>query len=72
MDGFVYFIQAEHGGPVKIGWARDPAKRLRELQTGSPHRLVVRATIAGALADEAALHCIRAIEDRLKLKDVLS
>jgi hypothetical protein len=56
VPGYVYFIQADIGGPVKIGWAKDPAKRCRDLQTGSPHRLVVRAFIPGTIGDEARLH----------------
>lgn len=47
-----------HGAPfVKIGTARDPAKRLAELQTGSPFKLFIYATRGGAsLAEEFALH----------------
>lgn len=38
---FTYFIQAESGGPIKIGKAVDVAKRLASLQTGSVEKLVV-------------------------------
>ena len=41
---FVYFIKADVGGknhPMKIGVAYNPAKRLDELQTGSPYKLSV-------------------------------
>lgn len=38
----VYFIQAQHGGPIKIGIATDPPARLEQLQCGNPHRLVLR------------------------------
>lgn len=37
----VYFIQARAGGPVKIGRAFFPKKRLKELQLGNPERLVI-------------------------------
>lgn len=40
--GYVYFIQAEQGGPIKIGRAWDPEKRIREVQCGNPYRLVLR------------------------------
>lgn len=35
----VYFIQAVSGGPVKIGSAWEPEKRLGSLQTGNPEAL---------------------------------
>jgi hypothetical protein len=43
--GAIYFIEADGLGRVKIGSAKDPAKRLKELQTGSPARLRILATI---------------------------
>ena len=36
---FIYFIQPEGGGLIKIGRADDPERRLRELQCGSPVKL---------------------------------
>lgn len=58
----VYYI-AETGTPnVKVGVAADPHKRLRELQTGNPRQLILRAVIPGfshldaALAAERELH----------------
>lgn len=52
----VYFIRAETGGPIKIGWAFDPAKRRRELQNASPVPLVIVGTIQGGPAKESDLH----------------
>lgn len=43
----VYFIQAEEGGPIKIGRAADPEKRLKELQTSHHSRLVIRHVLHG-------------------------
>lgn len=37
----LYVIAPSEDGPCKIGIARDPDKRLRELQTGNPHKLGV-------------------------------
>jgi hypothetical protein len=54
--GFVYFVEAESGGPIKIGWAASVKKRVAELQTASHSRLVVLATKAGTRLDETALH----------------
>lgn len=54
----VYIVQAESGGPVKIGhtsWgARE--RRLAELQTGNPQRLVFRRIVDGERWLERALH----------------
>lgn len=43
--GYVYFIQVQGGGPVKIGWSVDVHERLSELQTGCPLPLEIRRTI---------------------------
>lgn len=52
----VYFIQAD-GGPIKIGVAAHPARRLAELQTSSPYELHLLAMMPGQGAlGESALH----------------
>jgi|SRR5690349_23447382 len=57
----VYVIQADEDGPVKIGVSSNPERRLAQLQTGNPARLVLVAVflcttwlIARTL--EAAVH----------------
>lgn len=48
-DVFVYLIAAQSGredGPVKIGIAENPERRLRDLQTASPFPLVLIHTFA--------------------------
>lgn len=52
----VYFIQAGPTGDVKIGYAKDPAKRLRHLGTGSSEPLHIIRLFEGEVADEMALH----------------
>lgn len=52
----VYFIQCGEGGPIKIGIARDPAKRLAGLQTGHFERLQLRALTTGGAKQERAYH----------------
>ena len=53
----VYLIQAGNGdGPVKIGHGRLPLRRLQNLQLGSPERLRLIGTIAGAATEESELH----------------
>jgi hypothetical protein len=54
-DGVVYFIGGRRGA-VKIGFTtQTPAVRLAALQTGSPVRLFVLATMPGRERDEQAV-----------------
>lgn len=54
----IYFIQAEQGGPVKIGYTTGEtiAARLSSLQTSCPFPLRVLRTMPGTTQDERALH----------------
>jgi hypothetical protein len=54
----VYFVQADEGGPVKIGWAgNDVVTRIKTFQTGHFMELRLIRIIDGASrADEANLH----------------
>lgn len=52
---FVYFV-GEVDGPIKVGHARDPVKRLRQLQTGNPRRLKIERLIYGGPSLERLLH----------------
>lgn len=52
----VYFIQAGETGPIKIGKADKPMKRIAELQTGNPHPLRLVGAIDGGVNEEQALH----------------
>jgi hypothetical protein len=51
----VYFVGADEG-PIKIGWCKNIAKRLVELQCGNPARLSVLATAPGRSHLEAEYH----------------
>ena len=75
---FVYVLAWDDKGPSKIGFAADPKKRLRTLQTGSPHTLQLKhvepvgtaaATIERevhrALAGRRLACGIRGIADRI-------
>lgn len=56
-DGWLYFIQrGDKHGPVKIGRAKDPRKRLAAMQTGSPEPLRIIAASPGAARLEKPLH----------------
>lgn len=53
----IYFAHAVGTDLVKIGFtAGEPAKRLKELQTGCPQRLELLAAIEGTEADEGRWH----------------
>lgn len=54
--GFIYFIRAGRTPNVKIGWARDPERRLDTLQTGCPHKLHLIGFAPGTPADETDWH----------------
>jgi hypothetical protein len=41
---------------VKIGWAVDPEKRLRELRPGNPCEIELMRTAPGGPAEESQLH----------------
>jgi hypothetical protein len=55
-SGFVYFVQAGVGGPIKIGWSQDVARRMAELQTANAHRLLLLGTQRGRMETEASMH----------------
>jgi Meiotically up-regulated gene 113 len=63
----LYLIQSAVTEAVKIGRSSDPHKRLRELQTGSPHRLTLLAVFDGKGDLEPSLHQ-RLDRWRLKMK----
>ena len=52
----LYFIQHDDDGPIKIGIAADPARRLESLQVGNPVALRLLAHRPGALELEMDLH----------------
>jgi hypothetical protein len=54
---FVYFIRATSGGPIKIGTAENPVKRLAELQCGNPETLEIQQVLLGGRDIEKTWHC---------------
>jgi hypothetical protein len=54
--GFIYFIQGESGGAVKIGYATDISKRIKTLQTGFPETLIIVKSFPGNMKDEEDIH----------------
>lgn len=54
--GYVYFIQGECGGAIKIGHSKDPQSRLKSLQTGYPDMLKLLYMFPGEEKVEKELH----------------
>ena len=52
--GFVYFVQA--GDHVKIGWSRDPRRRLGSFKVGNAHEVRLLGFVPGTESDEKRLH----------------
>lgn len=55
-DGYVYFMQEDGGGPIKIGKSKEPKGRLRRLQTASHSRIRLLAVVQGYDMVEAQMH----------------
>ena len=53
---YVYFIQGECGGAIKIGFSQNPKSRLKSIQTGMPDLLKLLAVIPGDEKLEKELH----------------
>lgn len=51
----IYFIRLENKF-IKIGYSANPDERLKELQTGSPVKLHLQATMNGCFKTEKGLH----------------
>lgn len=56
LDGWLYFVQMGDSGPIKVGRAVYPLKRLAELQTGNPVPLRLLAASEGGGRLEAGVH----------------
>jgi len=52
----VYFIQAGDRGPIKIGYSKDPMKRMKVLQQSNAKNLSLLGTIEGDKRKEWAIH----------------
>lgn len=52
----IYFIQAETGGPIKIGFAFDPTAGVQQVQCGNPEVVRILKTIPGGRKMEKEIH----------------
>jgi hypothetical protein len=55
-EGKIYVIQAESGGPLKVGYGKKPMARLSNLQVGRPDAIRIVDSFRGTEAVERALH----------------
>lgn len=55
-NGCIYFIQAENGGLVKIGYTENLDKRFRIIQAHSPERMRIIGKIKGSRSTEEEIH----------------
>ncbi len=53
---FVYFIGPIIGGPVKIGFSRNPGRRMLRLSEGAPFPLQLLCAAPGTIYDEKRVH----------------
>lgn len=53
---YIYFIQSEIGGPIKIGITVHPRKRLKEMQAVNPFELRFVALQRGTFFEEKQYH----------------
>lgn len=53
---YIYFVQEGQDGPIKIGVAKQPADRVRQLQGANSRPLILRGVKTGFVKDERALH----------------
>ena len=54
--GKVYFIQAGVNGAIKIGYTDNVGKRLKQIQTGNPHKLNLLKVVNGGFDVESSIH----------------
>ena len=52
----LYLMQAGDDGPVKVGRANDPIRRMAVLQSGCAQRINLRAVLPGRGSEERAVH----------------
>lgn len=55
-NGYIYFVQGELGGPIKIGFTTNFDRRITILQNAYPDKLVLLAIMPGTKETEEAIH----------------
>jgi len=54
--GYIYFVQGEFGGGIKIGYSKAPESRLKQLQTSYPDTLKILVLVPGSNKLEKDYH----------------
>ena len=54
--GYIYFMQIEPLGPIKIGISNNPHKRLYHINTSSPYPVKLLYFTPGNMNDEKSIH----------------
>jgi hypothetical protein len=52
----LYVIANTQRTVAKVGYSKSPERRLKQLQTGHPDKIVLLATHPGSIADERRFH----------------
>jgi|SRR6056300_268762 predicted GIY-YIG superfamily endonuclease len=60
LSQYLYIIQSDKTGSLKIGRSKNPERRLKQLQTGSPYKLKL------IFAAESKGHMEKPLHERLK------
>lgn len=55
-DNYLYFIEAEGTDCIKIGRSGNPERRIQQLATGSPYKLILLGKISGEVELEKEIH----------------
>ena len=58
ITGYVYFVQIQDTGPIKIGFTNDVKRRVIEHQASIPYELKLLYFFPGCKEDEKTLHHI--------------
>lgn len=53
---FVYFVGEEDEGPIKIGVAKDPIRRLWSMKAGNPRHMRIEHVVLGTGREEKLFH----------------
>lgn len=54
--GFIYVLGEKYTGPVKIGFSKNPERRLIDLKAAFPYRVELLAVAPGSIFDESYIH----------------
>ena len=54
--GFIYFIQSNRSGYIKIGFTKDVRARFMSLQRNNPEELILLGVMEGSPSREKRLH----------------